>query len=158
MSERLAGCCTMNSTATDAPRGAGLRNQTLKTQKLAFAEIVAKRYVLRYAKPFLRAQGGGEVCNEVFAGASRRPLFASIPLASQASSPRSLLPTHGLCSRAPSPQLLFAGALRQVLAVGEKSCVAPAHSLTLPAAASGQVGEQTYRAISSSPLSFRRYG
>ena len=132
--------------------------QLASSDAAALLRVVAKRYVLRYAKPFLRAQRGAEVRNEVFAGSSRRPLFASIPRASQASSPRTGEPSHGLCSRAPSPQLLFAGALRQVLAVGEKSCVVPAHSLTLPAAASGQVGEQTYRAISSSPLSFRRYG
>ena len=82
----------------------------------------------------------------VSAGLSRRQLFASALRAWQASSSELSDSVRGLDSRAPSHQLLFAGALRQVRAAGAWSCVVP-HNFLLPlAAAFGQVAERACRA------------
>ena len=94
----------------------------------------------------------------VSAGLSRRQLFASALRARQGSSSELERPARGLGSRAPSHQLLFAGALRQVRAAGAWSCVVP-HNFLLPlVAAFGQVAERACRATMPSAHSLRRHG
>ena len=94
----------------------------------------------------------------VSAGSSRRQLFASALRARQGSSSEQWLPAHGLGSRAPSHQLLFAGALRQVRAAGARSSVVPQNFLLPLAAAFGQVAERACRATMPSAHSLRRHG
>jgi len=94
----------------------------------------------------------------VSAGLSRRQLFASALRARQGFSSEQSDSARGLGSRAPSHQLLFAGALRQVRAAGARSSVVP-HNFLLPlAAAFGQVAERACRATMPSAPSLRRHG
>ena len=93
-----------------------------------------------------------------FAGSSRRQLFASALRARQASSSELERPARGHGSRAPSDQLLFAGALRQVRAAGARSSIVPDNFLLPLAAAFGQVAERACRATMPLAPSLRRHG